>query len=73
MHVLPSMIRPAVSLRSQLRADHSFHHHVRGRTMSANSTPFSSLPKKGATDSAFAGERNSMLALSRHIVSMLLD
>jgi hypothetical protein len=31
------------------------------------------LSKKGATGSAFAGKRNSMLAVSRHLVSMLLD
>ena len=35
--------------------------------------PFSLLSKKGATDSAFASERNSMLAVGRHFVSMLLD
>jgi len=40
---------------------------------SASSIPFSLLFEKGATDSAFASERNSMLAVGRHFFSMVLD
>jgi hypothetical protein len=44
-----------------------------GSSPIVSTQPFSLLSKKGATDSAFAGERNSMLAVSRHLVSMPLD